>query len=85
MMIGNDIILRATKYGRSLEVQEGEGPEEAPRRVQVPSSVNASSCPPGACVRACVRGWVGACVRVCVRGGFDCGEGVGWVFAMYAV
>jgi topoisomerase IA-like protein len=37
-----DIILRATKYGRSLEVMEGD----TLRRVQVPQSVNASSCPP---------------------------------------
>lgn len=42
-MTGADIILRATKSGRSLEVQEGD----TLRKVQVPQSVDAANCPPG--------------------------------------
>ena len=42
---GADIVLRATKSGRSLEVQDGEN---ALHKVQVPSSVDAANCPPGA-------------------------------------
>ncbi|EWM23419.1 hypothetical protein Naga_102217g1, partial [Nannochloropsis gaditana] len=40
---GSEILLRATKYGRSLEVTVNE----TLHRVQVPQSINASSCPPG--------------------------------------
>jgi hypothetical protein len=38
--------LRARATGGVIPLQEGEGPETL-RRVQVPQSVNATSCPPG--------------------------------------